>query len=129
MKWIIVALALGLPLAPALADDAPDCANAQSQNDMTLCAQLEYGKADKALNAIWPKIKAAAEDSDKDSGKHDYAEALLASQKAWLAYRDAQCKWLGFEGHGGSIEPMLVNNCLAAQTEARIKELNDWGLE
>jgi uncharacterized protein YecT (DUF1311 family) len=129
MKWLPLLLVLVFPGASALADDAPNCKDPQNQSDMTLCAGLAYTKADKALNAMWPKIKADAEDSDKDTGKHEYADALLASQKAWLAYRDAQCTWLGFSAHGGSLEPMLVNQCLADATNLRIKELQDWGLQ
>jgi uncharacterized protein YecT (DUF1311 family) len=129
MKWLPLLLALLVPGASAFADDAPNCKDPQSQNDMTLCAGLAYSKADKQLNAVWPKIKSDAEDNDKDTGKHEYVEALMASQKAWLAYRDAQCTWLGFSAHGGSMEPMLVNQCLADATTARIKELQDGGLQ
>jgi uncharacterized protein YecT (DUF1311 family) len=52
----------------------------------------------------------------------------MASQRAWIAYRDAECIWQGFEAHGGSMEPMLVNACLAEKTTQRIKELQGEGL-
>lgn len=97
---------------------------------MTICAGLDYDKADKELNRIWPAIKAAAQESDAATGdgKTEFLDALMASQRAWIAYRDAQCAWQGFEAHGGSMEPMLVNGCLAALTEQRIKDLQQEGL-
>jgi uncharacterized protein YecT (DUF1311 family) len=113
--------------APAMADDKPDCTDPQDQNTMTLCAGLDYDKADKELNALWPSIKASAEENDKSASAEDggYVKALMASQKAWLAFRDAECTWQGFQAHGGSMEPMLVNGCLAAVTKDRIKQLKE----
>jgi len=121
MKWAVVILML--MAVPVRADDAPDCNEPQDQNTMTRCAGLDFEKADKELNALWPKLKADAEANDKDTGKHEYADALLASQRAWIAFRDAECIWQGFDSHGGSLEPMIVNGCSARLTRDRIKQL------
>ena len=121
MKWWVIAFAL--MALPARADDALSCKDPQDQSSMTQCAALDFETADKALNALWPKIKSTAEAADKDTGKHEYADALLASQRAWLAYLEAQCKWQGFDMHGGSGEPMLYYGCKARLTTERIKEL------
>jgi len=120
MKWLLALLFLG---APALAEDALNCKDPQDQSTMTQCAGLDFENADKELNALWPKLKAQAEENDKDTGKREYTNALLASQRAWIAFRDAECTWQGFEAHGGSLEPMLVNGCSARLTRARIKQL------
>ena len=113
--------------APAWADDPINCKDPPDQNSMTRCAGIEYDKADKELNALWPEVKAAAEDSDKaaSAGEGGYVKALMASQKAWIAFRDAECTWQGFDSHGGSLEPMLVNGCLARLTQERIKQLKE----
>lgn len=93
---------------------------------MTRCAGLDFERADRELNAIWPEIRQEAQESDESTGNgHDYRDALMASQRAWLAYRDAECTWQGFAAHGGSMEPMLVNACLARLTEERIKALKE----
>lgn len=112
---------------PARADDAIDCKDPPDQNSMTRCAGIDYEKADKELNKLWPEIKGSAEDSDKGASGEEggYLKALMASQKAWIAFRDAECTWEGFQSHGGSMEPMLVNGCLAALTKERIKQLKD----
>ena len=121
MKW--VAITLVLMSVPARADDVPNCNDPLDQNTMTQCAGLGFEKADQELNALWPKLKADAESNDKDTGKHEYGDALLASQRAWIVFRDAECVWQGYEAHGGSLEPMIVNDCSARLTRDRIKQL------
>jgi len=122
MKWL---LALWLLSTPAFAEDALNCKDPQDQQSMTQCAGLDFEKADKELNAIWPKLKAQAEENDKDTGKREYTDALLASQRAWITFRNAECTWQGFEAHGGSMEPMIVNGCSARLTRERIKQLQE----
>lgn len=107
------------------AQEGTDCENQMDQSTMTQCAGLDFEKADAELNRIWPEIKSGAQESDAGSGKSEHVDALMASQRAWLAYRDAECAWQGFEAHGGSMEPMLVNACLADMTSKHIKELQD----
>ncbi len=119
----LMALIFIMGVAPAYADKALDCKDPPDQSSMTQCAALDFEKADKELNGVWPKLKADAEASDKDTDKREYADALLASQRAWIAFRDAECKWQGFEMHGGSGEPMLYYGCLARLTQQRIKQL------
>ena len=121
MRWI--ALAFILMTTSARADDALNCKDPQDQNSMTQCAALDFEKADKELNKIWPKLKSDAQGNDEGTGKHEYADALLASQRTWLAYLEAQCKWQGFDMHGGSGEPMLYYGCKARLTTERINEL------
>jgi len=120
MKWFLVFMFF---VAPALAEDKPNCKNPQTQSEMTQCAALEFEQADKDLNAIWPKLKSDAEASDQDTGKKEYVEALLKSQRAWLAFMEAECNWQGFEMHGGSGEPMIFYGCKARMTKQRIKQL------
>ena len=119
----LMALACLMMITPAFADDALNCKDPQDQNSMTQCAALDFEKADKELNKIWPKLKSDAQGNDQGTGKTEYVDALLASQRTWLAYLEAQCKWQGFDMHGGSGEPMLYYGCKARLTSERIKEL------
>lgn len=125
MKFSSVLALLVLCALPAAAQDEPDCANRLDQNTMTHCAGIDYEKADAELNLVWPGLKKDAQDQDAEAseGMGGYLDALMASQQAWLVYRDAECTLQGFEAHGGSMEPMLVNACLADMTTKRIKEL------
>jgi uncharacterized protein YecT (DUF1311 family) len=129
MRRIMLSILIFACLAqPVLAqEDELDCSDPKDQSTLTQCAGLDFEKADKALNALWPEIKKTAQDMDgeADNGKTEYLDALMASQRAWLAYRDAECIWQGFSAHGGSMEPMLVSGCLAKLTEERVKALKD----
>ena len=121
MKW--AALMIILLAVSAHGEEALDCKDPKDQNSMTQCAALDFENADKALNQIWPKLKADAQANDEGTGKTEYADALLASQRAWLSFRDAECAWQAMEMHGGSGEPMLLYGCKARLTQLRIKQL------
>lgn len=113
--------------APAAAEDPPlDCAEALSTQDMNNCAGAEYEKADAALNAVFKQALAAIPDmaGEKPFDAKSWEEALRASQRAWIAYRDQECDehvamfWSG--GSGGTVE---IIGCKTALTEARTKDL------
>jgi uncharacterized protein YecT (DUF1311 family) len=131
MKTLLALVLLMATADHAAAHDAPDCANQMDQSTMTRCAGIDFEKADEELNRIWPSLKEDAQDADAEAseGNGGFLDALMASQRAWLAYRDAECVLQGFEARGGSMEPMLVNACLAAMTTARIKELQREGVK
>lgn len=101
-----------------------DCDNAISQSEMTACAQADFARADAALNAQWKVTMAAMKRRDRED-QLGYADALLAAQRAWLAYRDAQCVIEGYEMRDGSAQPMLVAGCKATLTRQRTKQLKD----
>ncbi len=123
MRASAALVAILLLVMPAHADEALNCKDPQDQSSMTQCAAQDFEKADKALNQIWPKLKADAQGNDEGTGKTEYVDALLASQRAWLVFRDAECAWQAMEMHGGSGEPMLLYGCQARLTQQRIKQL------
>ncbi len=110
---------------PVFADSEPNCENPVAQQEMNICANRDFEKADAALNAVWKLARKSAEDEDEglEGNLKGSAAALLAAQRGWLAYRDGSCELAGFEARGGSMEPMLVAGCLAEMTRARTKEL------
>ncbi|AKC08045.1 MULTISPECIES: lysozyme inhibitor LprI family protein [Rhizobium/Agrobacterium group] len=119
------AVLLSLAASPAFADDAPDCTSPQTQADMTICAGKDYEKADKQLNAAYQKVRKQLAERDKtadESGK-GAVDALVAAQRAWVAFRDANCDAFGFQARGGTMEPMLVSSCLADMSNKRADEL------
>jgi len=89
-----------------------DCENAQTQADMTSCAQARYEEADKGLNAQYKKTRAAmvAIDQDLDADMKGAEQALLKAQRAWITYRDAQCENYGFQARGGTMEPKSMSS-------------------
>lgn len=128
MPLLLAALVSG---QRAHADDSPDCIDPQTQMEMTYCAGVDYEEADADLNALWPKIVAAAKENDeyvaemaRDRGVPTTLEALRNAQRAWITFRDAQCEYEAYEVFGGTMQPMVGSLCLARLTRERIEVLS-----
>ena len=128
-KLHLVALTgLASGLAPStVTAQTPDCKEPQTQTEMNICAGEDYKKADAELNAEWPiaRDKMRELDSNLPDDLKGAADALLAAQRAWIAYRDARCISYGFIARGGTMEPMLVAGCKAGLTRERTKQLKE----
>lgn len=111
--------------SPALAEDATDCKAPQTQADMTICAGKDHEKADKQLNVEYQKLRKLLTERDKtaDADGKGATDALVTAQRAWVAFRDANCALAGFQARGGSMEPMLIASCLAEMSGKRADEL------
>jgi len=103
-------------LATAPAAFAEDCdRNDDSQSMLTICADTDYQAADARLNAAYKKLVGG---NDQASNK-----LLQTAQRAWIAFRDAECAYSTADSEGGSIHPMEVSECLTKLTDERIKQL------
>jgi uncharacterized protein YecT (DUF1311 family) len=123
----VLCVAAVLAAGAVHADNDPpvDCKNALAQVDMNICADRDYQAADKELNVQYKKTRAAmtAWDSDLEDNLKGAEKALIKAQRAWVDYRDGECEAEGFSARGGTMEPMLVSNCLATVTRQRTREL------
>jgi uncharacterized protein YecT (DUF1311 family) len=110
-------------VAPAHAED---CSNAQTQADMNQCAGRNYKAADRILNLVYQQVLAKARESDRNGsgGDYSYETALRNAQRAWIAYRDADCAPPPRE-LAGTISAMEQADCLTQKTIQRTKELNE----
>jgi uncharacterized protein YecT (DUF1311 family) len=137
MNRMLIAAAVALvalgATEPVLADEPVDCSNAMSTYEINFCADKDLAKADAALNAIYQKAlaKIAESDQEKPYDAKSWEAALRESQRAWVAFRDADCKGLvPMAWAGGSGTSMEVLGCMTAKTDARTKELKErLGLE
>lgn len=131
LNFVLVALLSICGLALASAANAMNCESALNQRDLTECAAKEADEADREINAVWATVKKHVQKFDKappdgeKTGKSHF-QALLASQRAWLSFRKAQCVWEGYEFHGGTAEGMAIGLCLATMTRERITYLKDY---
>lgn len=114
--------------AQAQAPNPIDCDNASTTVEMNYCTDLAFQKADAALNDAYRHAIASLKD-DVQPPPYDpksWEEALRASQRAWVAYRDAECKGhVPMEWTGGTGTTSAVNACLIEMTEARTKSLKE----
>ena len=112
----------------AAAEDKIDCANAMTTVDLNACAEKDFDNADKALNAVYKKIMAdfAEPDPGNEDNNKKWAEALKVAQRAWVAFRDADCvKLMVHEAGGGTATTGAILGCMTEMTEARTKSLKE----
>ena len=118
-------------LAAAQGADWIDCAHAMAQLDMNQCAFRDFERADAELNRLWRDVISGAGASDR-SGENGRREGddrtevatLREAQRAWVTFRDAHCTWESFAERGGSLEPMVYEECRTRLTRERIAQLD-----
>ena len=114
--WLAAAVVVGAlelcgpPQNAQAAASADPCAAPQTQSEMNLCADADFQKADRQLTAVYAKFKPVP-------------PKLRVAERAWIAYRDAECDFQGDAVAGGSMHPMIISGCMATLTEERIKTL------
>ena len=88
---------------------------AADHNPVNLCARVFFGgkQADAELNKTYEALLKKLLDAE---GK----EKLKHSQRAWLAFRDAEA---AFAADGGTMAPTLRYATMTELTEQRIKQL------
>lgn len=102
-----------------------DCAVAEAQQDINLCAAKDWETADIALNAAYAKALAFLQDID-DSLSEDEKGAvknMQVAQRSWIEFRDYACIAEGYAMHGGSAQSMVVLGCLSRLTNTRTADL------
>jgi uncharacterized protein YecT (DUF1311 family) len=118
MKSLYLLPALGCLLS--FQAHADGCDSATTQGDMNACAGRQYQAADKDLNAVYQQITQRLKDSA------DTRQLLVATQRAWVSFRDAECAFAASGVSGGSVYPLIQLNCLTAQTVSRTQVLKDY---
>ena len=124
-------MALALQGAAGAQPDAPNCSapEAQSQMEMNMCARLDFEAADRELNRAYREAIAAARQADREldrtyDQRPGYEAVLREAQRAWVTFRDAHCRYEGYEeARGGSMEPMVYSGCSARLTRERVAQL------
>ena len=97
---------------------ADECDDAVDQPTLNACADQSFKKADVELNAVYKKLQSRKMD-DAQAGK-----LLIAAERAWVAFRDAECEFDAADNIGGTIYPMIYSGCLERLTKARTEQLD-----
>jgi uncharacterized protein YecT (DUF1311 family) len=82
----------------------------QTQAAMNAQAHAEFERADSELNKIYEALLTKLPDAQ---GK----QMLKKSQRAWLAFRDAEAAFAADQARGGSMAPMIRYETMAELTQ------------
>ena len=95
---------------------------------MNFCADKDFQAADKALNEAYEAALASTKtrELEKPYDAKSFEAAMRAAQRAWIAYRDADCKDLtAQEWSGGTGTTSAVLGCMTEKTMQRTKDLKE----
>jgi len=108
-----------MTIAGLSAANAMDCDNAPDQATMNVCADMALKATDTRLNTVYRAITRRLAD-DPDTLKQ-----LVTAQRAWIAFRDAECTFRSSGVSGGSAYPMVYATCLDGLTRSRLDALKE----
>lgn len=90
---------------------------------MSACAAKAYQASDALLNKLFRQIEERLSD-DAEAKKR-----LVVAQRAWVAFRDAECRFSSSDGESGSqysAFPMVYNLCLDGLTKKRVDDFKSY---
>lgn len=105
---------------------AVDCDDIRNTYESNVCADRAFKEADAKLNDVYKRVLAHIAESgmEKPYDGETWASAMKVAQRAWLAFRDADCKGVvTMEWTGGSGTSAAVLGCMTEKTKVRSEEL------
>ena len=91
------------------------CEGFRTQLEMATCQEQQAKEADQALNTLYAAVMKKLNSKERVQ--------LKAAQKAWIAYREADCEAQTALYKGGSIAPLIKAACLTKATQDRTKDI------
>ena len=89
------------------------------------CTEQARNSADLILNRLYggwiEHLKHPAKDEAADSA--EILKRLIASERAWITYRDTNCNLESISMLGGTGETTVYGHCLYAETRQRVLDL------
>lgn len=143
MKSVTISIGIILSLSSlAFASYAADqlnpplnCASANTQVEMNLCAAQQAETAVKKLNTSYEvlqlRLTKDIRQGDKvriEQAKQRY-QKLVNAQNAWVKFRDMTCEYERSGFDGGSIAPMIYHNCMTKLSNRRTADLQEYNQE
>lgn len=125
LKIFSAIILLLISISVFAAEEATKCNPAGYQLELNACARDDFVNADKALNETYQAL------IQKGSGDGSFVSKLRQSQKAWLAFRDADieaqfaCNEDNERICWGSMYPMSLLSRKAQLTYTRTKQLQE----
>jgi uncharacterized protein YecT (DUF1311 family) len=137
MKRLLIAAYAALASVPALAQSPTDfsaidakleaCSASNPNNPgVSNCTMAATTDADRRLNDVYDGlVNALKHPKGPDDARDDpeILKRLIAAERAWVAFRDAECGYQSTVALGGTGEGYANAACLYKQTKARVEAL------
>lgn len=78
------------------------------------CGEAEFAYYDKMLNASYKTLIGLLPDASRP--------VLMDAQRAWITFRDKDCRFISLENEGGSIQPLTSISCYSKLTKTRVQD-------
>jgi|GEM_PF-2878273 len=98
--------------------------NATSTLGYKNCIGTAYDEADAELNKVYKSITSPLK-KQNDPDSVEILKRLVEAQRAWITFRDANCKLAGIQMLNGSGESPIVGGCIVTSTISRVRELQN----
>jgi uncharacterized protein YecT (DUF1311 family) len=113
VKQYVISLAL---VIAALVAFPTSRSSAQSQAEMNRQAAKDFEKVDAELNKTYEALVNKLPDAESK-------QKLKESQRAWLAFRDAEAGFAADQARGGSMAATIRHETMTELSQERIKQL------
>ena len=117
-----------LPILIAMATPSCEAAARMSSAAQGTCYGNLAERTDQEMSAQWRRTLAVVRQEDVENRKErrnkpEMATGLLASQRAWLRYRDAQCGMVSDQFTGGNGYGEFDSRCRVELNRQRTSDL------
>ena len=136
MKRIAVVAFAAFACAPGWSQTPPDfsaidtqleaCSNQHPNNPgVSNCTMLAKAAADRRLNEVYEAALHTLNHPGPTHAPYDpeVPRRLIAAERAWIAFRDAECNFQSTVALGGTGEGYAYAACLYEKTKARVRAL------
>ena len=119
MKALLLSVTFVLAASTfAFADES--CGDKTNQTEMNVCASESLKKSGAEMNKVYKGIEGRLKD-DADTTK-----LLVATQRAWIAFRDAECNFQTSNVRTGTVYPFVNSSCHEGLTQSRTEDLKGY---
>jgi uncharacterized protein YecT (DUF1311 family) len=108
-------LTIGLLTVDCASAGGAGCQDATTTAAMRACENSRYQQSEQEMQAAYAQLMKKLGQLQK--------EKLRQTQRAWVAFRDANADFLAGAAQDGTLAPLIKISALADMTEARTKEL------
>lgn len=111
----VLGLVLALVVVPGGVAMSADCAALTKRAKIAECIGDDFQRADATLNSVYKRLMHGL-------GKTGQT-GLRDAERAWIAFRDKHCAFVGGASAGGSIQAMVIGQCQTELTVDRVAQL------